>query len=160
MLPGAVELAERVFELPVRLGSPLDIAGWSDQVNSPQYATAVGLLRFTLRQRNAPGRLWDAANHSTVSGLQDAPRRVWGNTTGEADGESATSTPEFAGGASDAQDGHLTAGDLPLISGTTVRVEPKKRLAADIGPPPWSESDSFWQRLFSKIRQIIGFEEA
>jgi len=53
LLPGAIELAQQVFDLPVRLGKPIEIAGWSEQADSPQFATAVGLLRFALRQRGA-----------------------------------------------------------------------------------------------------------
>ena len=51
LLPGSLELARQIFNLPVRLGRPLDIGGWKDQVNSPQFATGVGLLRFAMHQR-------------------------------------------------------------------------------------------------------------
>src|SRR5690606_13274738 len=46
LLPGAIELAAQVFDAPVRLGKPLDLIGWSEQVDSPQFATVVGLLRY------------------------------------------------------------------------------------------------------------------
>ena len=39
-----VELAEEVFHMPVRLGYPHGIEGLKDEVNSPSYATTVGLL--------------------------------------------------------------------------------------------------------------------
>ncbi len=46
LIQGCVELAEQVFELPVRLGVPHKIGGLKDSVNSPKFATAVGLLRY------------------------------------------------------------------------------------------------------------------
>jgi cell division protein FtsA len=47
------EVAERVFGLPVRRGNPQGVGGLVDVVNSPQYATAVGLLLFGHRSRKA-----------------------------------------------------------------------------------------------------------
>ncbi|MDX9708260.1 MAG: cell division protein FtsA [Trichloromonas sp.] len=46
ILPGMPELAEQVFSLPVRRGLPRDIGGLSDVVNSPVYATGVGLVKY------------------------------------------------------------------------------------------------------------------
>lgn len=44
MMTGIAELAEKVFGLPVRIGSPQEVGGLSDRVRIPRYATAVGLL--------------------------------------------------------------------------------------------------------------------
>jgi cell division protein FtsA len=49
ILPGMPELAEQVFSLPVRRGVPRDIGGLADVVNSPVYATGVGLVRYGSR---------------------------------------------------------------------------------------------------------------
>ena len=46
LLDGVTEIAESVFELPVRLGLPRQISGLVDVVNSPMYATAVGLVLY------------------------------------------------------------------------------------------------------------------
>ncbi len=43
---GLVELAEEVFHMPVRLGSPFGVTGLLDVVRNPIYATGVGLLLF------------------------------------------------------------------------------------------------------------------
>ncbi len=45
-MDGVVELAERVFEMPVRLGYPKYVTGLTDVVRNPAYATGVGLLLF------------------------------------------------------------------------------------------------------------------
>ena len=67
LLDGISEIAESVFELPVRLGTPQGISGLVDVVNSPMYATAVGLVlygakhqskkRFRIRDANIFNRI-------------------------------------------------------------------------------------------------------
>ncbi len=51
-MEGAVELAEEIFHMPVRLGSPQGVKGIDDVVRNPIYATAVGLLIYGLRKQN------------------------------------------------------------------------------------------------------------
>ncbi len=46
MIPGCQELGEMIFGLPTRIGYPRNVGGLKDMVNSPKYATAVGLLCF------------------------------------------------------------------------------------------------------------------
>ena len=45
-MQGAVELAEEVFHLPVRVGAPQDVSGLVELVRNPIYATGVGLLLY------------------------------------------------------------------------------------------------------------------
>ena len=45
-MEGAVELAEEVFHMPVRLGVPQWVSGLSDVVRNPIHATGVGLLIY------------------------------------------------------------------------------------------------------------------
>lgn len=49
ILEGMPELAEQVFNLPVRRGTPQNIGGLVDVVNSPVYATGVGLVVYGSR---------------------------------------------------------------------------------------------------------------
>jgi cell division protein FtsA len=49
ILPGMPELAEQIFDLPVRRGKPTGIGGLTDVVNSPIYATGVGLVKYGSR---------------------------------------------------------------------------------------------------------------
>lgn len=48
---GVVELAEKVFKVPVRLGAPHAVTGLADVVNNPIYATGVGLLVYGYQQQ-------------------------------------------------------------------------------------------------------------
>jgi cell division protein FtsA len=52
-MEGAVELAEEIFHMPVRLGVPAGVQGMLDIVRNPIYATAVGLLLFGQKQQGA-----------------------------------------------------------------------------------------------------------
>ena len=45
-MEGAVELAEEVFHMPVRLGVPQYVKGLTDVVGNPIHATGVGLLLY------------------------------------------------------------------------------------------------------------------
>lgn len=51
LLPGAVEMAERSFGLPVRLGVPTHVGGIVDVINSPAYAVAVGLVLHGMKRQ-------------------------------------------------------------------------------------------------------------
>ena len=46
---GVIELAEQLFNQPVRRGYPVGIGGLTDVVNSPVYATGVGLIIYGSR---------------------------------------------------------------------------------------------------------------
>jgi len=46
IMAGITELAEHVFNMPVRRGCPIGIGGLTDVVNSPMYATGVGLVIY------------------------------------------------------------------------------------------------------------------
>ena len=49
-MEGAIELAEEIFHMPVRVGIPQFVTGLSDVVKNPIYSTGVGLLLFGQRQ--------------------------------------------------------------------------------------------------------------
>jgi cell division protein FtsA len=49
MLEGMPEIAEQIFDLPVRRGAPENVGGLADHVNSPAFATPVGVVTHTHR---------------------------------------------------------------------------------------------------------------
>ena len=53
-LDGLPELAEEIFELPVRLGIPRGVGGLADRVQGPEFATGVGLVIWGSRRRAKP----------------------------------------------------------------------------------------------------------
>ena len=69
ILEGMPEMAEQIFDLPIRRGAPSSVGGLSDHVNSPTFATAVGIVQYA--QRNVLG---------------DAPRLVGAGALGRVAG--------------------------------------------------------------------------
>lgn len=69
LLPGIEQLGEQVMEMPVRVGKPVGISGLADMVNSPIYATGIGLVLwgrknflrkpFVVRGNNFLLRSWE-----------------------------------------------------------------------------------------------------
>jgi len=51
LLPGVPEIVEQVFNMPARIGYPGNIGGLKEIVNSPMYATAVGLVLYGAREQ-------------------------------------------------------------------------------------------------------------
>jgi cell division protein FtsA len=55
IMEGMTELAEQSFNLPIRRGYPMGIGGLVDVVNSPMYATGVGLVLYGLKHQDEQG---------------------------------------------------------------------------------------------------------
>lgn len=69
ILEGMPEIAEQIFDLPIRRGWPSSAGGLADHVNTPTLATAVGLVQYA--QRNHVGetpRLVGAGAFGRVAG--------------------------------------------------------------------------------------------
>src|SRR6185369_7357741 len=47
LLPGAVELAKNILRLPAQIGYPKPLGGILDEVDNPQFATAIGLVMLS-----------------------------------------------------------------------------------------------------------------
>lgn len=56
ILEGMPELAEFIFDMPVKRGLPISVGGLKDVVNSPKFATGVGLLKYACRKNAARGK--------------------------------------------------------------------------------------------------------
>ncbi len=56
LLSNIVELAEQIFDLPVRIGYPTGITGRVEELHSPRCTTAVGLVLFGRNARNEMAR--------------------------------------------------------------------------------------------------------
>ncbi|PCH61183.1 MAG: cell division protein FtsA [Gammaproteobacteria bacterium] len=67
-MEGLIELAEEIFHMPVRLGSPQYNGGLVDVVRNPIYATGVGLLLFGGKDRG----------ESRVDAHKGGSRILWG----------------------------------------------------------------------------------
>ena len=65
ILEGMPEIAEQIFDMPVRRGTPSGIGGLVDVVASPVYSTAVGLVLCGYRNRAGRGARRRAATAAT-----------------------------------------------------------------------------------------------
>lgn len=75
-LPGFVQLARDVLNMPVRVGYPITLAGLADSLANPAYATGVGLLHWAMREGGRHVRPTPAASHSTTPRLLSGVRRM------------------------------------------------------------------------------------
>jgi len=66
ILEGMPEIAEQIFDLPIRRGCPADVGGLADHVNSPTFATPVGLVLYAHRNR-APVQLPDGGTFARMA---------------------------------------------------------------------------------------------
>jgi cell division protein FtsA len=57
MLEGVAEIAEQIFDLPVRRASPEGVGGLADHVSSPSFATSVGLVLYAHRNSQTEPRV-------------------------------------------------------------------------------------------------------
>ncbi|NCN28564.1 cell division protein FtsA, partial [bacterium] len=69
---GVAELAEFVFDLPVKLAAPERIDGFSELVAAPNYSTAVGLVHWASLDKKNFSRL----PLSQSSSIKRAKRQV------------------------------------------------------------------------------------
>ena len=49
LLTNMVDLAEQIFDLPVRIGYPRKVGGMADMVRTPQFSTSIGLIFFGMK---------------------------------------------------------------------------------------------------------------
>jgi cell division protein FtsA len=59
LLEGLEEVAEEIFDLPVRRGDPGGVGGLADRVSTPDFSTAVGLVLFGHGQLQSRGLVKD-----------------------------------------------------------------------------------------------------
>jgi cell division protein FtsA len=67
LLEHIVDLAEQIFDLPVRIGYPRDIHEAPESINSPQHATGVGLVIYA--SRHASGKKWRVPGKKAIGGV-------------------------------------------------------------------------------------------
>lgn len=72
LMRGVAELAREVTDMPVRVGRPMNVGGLADKVDSPVFATGVGLLLYGLKHSDLTG---DSRRHSWFARIAAAWRR-------------------------------------------------------------------------------------
>jgi cell division protein FtsA len=67
LLDHIVDLAEQIFDLPVRIGYPSGIQEAPESINSPQHATGVGLVIYA--SKHASGKKWRVPGKQAIGGV-------------------------------------------------------------------------------------------
>ena len=68
LLDGMAEIADQIFDLPIRRGCPIGVGGLVDHVNNPAFATAVGLVMYARRNQMIPESRIGVSALSRVAG--------------------------------------------------------------------------------------------
>ncbi|MEO6907517.1 MAG: cell division protein FtsA [Abditibacteriaceae bacterium] len=145
LLPGAAELAQEVFGLPVHLGSPSGMIGWADRVNSPKFATAVGLLHYARRLQN------DDYAFAELPGDNNSLRRVWGVPL-EFDSASKH-------GSEDASEKVFFDAPTKLIKGEIIKSQSTSLSnIPELAKIWWRDFNKAIQPAVDRIRNWIGFD--
>jgi len=76
LVDGAVELAEEIFKMPVKLGVPQTSGGLSDVVTSPMHATGVGLVVYGWNQMQRED--YEGTSSRKGEGMKDVFSRLMG----------------------------------------------------------------------------------
>jgi cell division protein FtsA len=74
LLPGMTEMAEQVFEMPVRLGQPSGAEALIEPMAGPQHATAIGLARYSGRNRRPQRRFPLGVHTGSITRVGDRVR--------------------------------------------------------------------------------------
>ena len=75
LLDGATEVAESVFSLPARIGTPQGIKGLVEVVNNPMYATGVGLVLYGARHQQKEKKKFRIRDRNIFNRLMTRMRR-------------------------------------------------------------------------------------
>jgi cell division protein FtsA len=76
-LEGLTELAEEIFEAPVRMGTASHIGGLQDVVRGPMYATGVGLVLYGASQTRSRAGTRFRIRDASIFGRVKQRMRDW-----------------------------------------------------------------------------------
>ena len=75
LLEGVTEIAESVFSLPTRIGTPQGLRGLADVVNNPMYATGVGLVLYGARHQQKEKKKFRIRDRHILNRLMSRMKR-------------------------------------------------------------------------------------
>jgi len=79
LLPGTIEIAEDIFNMPVRLGLPTGFTGMVEEAQNPQSATGVGLVIYGAKNLHEIGSAISRGEGGAFESIKKRFRR-WFNT--------------------------------------------------------------------------------
>ena len=78
LLQGLSELSQRIFDLPVRIGYPIQLSGPANAVKSPIYATGIGLVQYGFQREEMQAQkvFVDEGQRMETSTVGDGPEAM------------------------------------------------------------------------------------
>ena len=81
LLPGTIEMAEDIFNMPVKLGIPRGFSGMLEEAEKPQCATGVGLLQYGVLHRHEVDTMLEKSEAGLFESIKKRFRRWFGSVT-------------------------------------------------------------------------------
>jgi cell division protein FtsA len=78
MLPGLVELAEEIFNIPVKLGKPNSVKSVTDEIYKPNHATGVGLILYGFHNKATASHLLAESETHLFDKIAERMKRWFG----------------------------------------------------------------------------------
>ncbi len=69
LVPGTVELAQEVFDLPARIGYPMKLGGLVEEYYNPIYSTGIGLVLYGAQKGDVPENLRKTKGPERLTGF-------------------------------------------------------------------------------------------
>ncbi len=81
LIPGTLELAEEIFNMPVKIGIPQGFTGMVEESRNPQSATGVGLIQYGLKYQHELGANFRDGKGDVFDSIKKRFRRWFGSVT-------------------------------------------------------------------------------
>ena len=75
LLKGSTELAEQVFDMPVKVGYPRGFNGITDISNNPSYSTVLGLVLYGTEAGSGGAQIWSGGRTGVISRTVDGMKK-------------------------------------------------------------------------------------
>ncbi len=76
LLKGSTELAEQVFDMPVKVGYPRGFNGITDIINNPSYSTVLGLVLYGTEAGSGGAQIWSGGRTGVISRTVDDMKKA------------------------------------------------------------------------------------
>ena len=66
-LNGIIDIAQEIFNMPVKIGIPDTINGKAEIINNPRYATGIGIIKYVIENKKVLKEQFEVNNNSSIN---------------------------------------------------------------------------------------------
>ena len=66
-LNGIIDIAQEIFNMPVKIGIPDTINGNAEIINNPRYATGIGIIKYVIENKKVLKEQFEVNNNSSIN---------------------------------------------------------------------------------------------